>query len=104
MPDHKARVPGLSGLAMQVWLLRSCQLLPHAHTDRQMDGQTAVVATVAPGCGQASHGFALLLWLWALSSISPPFPLSLGAFRYGRCKCVAACSGELLCLQASSAW
>lgn len=104
MPDHKARAPGLSGLALQVWLLRGRRLPPHAPTDGQMDGQTAVAAAVTPGCGQASHGFALLLWLWALFSISPPFPLSLGAFRYGRCKRVAACSGELLCLQASSAW
>lgn len=69
----------------------------------QMDGQTAVPAVTAPGHEQASHGFVFLLWLWALFSSSPPFSLSLGAFQCGRRKRLAACSGELLCLQASSA-
>ena len=72
-------------------------------TDGWTDGQTAALAATTPGHGQASHSFVFLLWLWLLFSSSPPFSLSLGAFQYRRCRRVAACSGELLCLQVSSA-
>lgn len=97
MPDHKAGAPGLSGLPLQVWLPRGSWLPPRAPTDGRMDGQTAVPAAATPGHGQASHSFVLLLWLWVLFSSSPPFSLSLGAFRYGRCQRLAACSGEPVC-------
>lgn len=76
---------------------------PRAHkwtrqTDRWTDSSTGCHHSW-PRAGLSWLVF--LLWLWVLLSSSPPFPL--GAFRYGRCKRMAGCAGELLCLQASPA-
>lgn len=103
MSDHKAG----AGWARAAGVAAPRPLAPapraHGRMDGRTDGQTAAPATATPDREQASHGFVFLLWLWVLLSSSPPFSLSLVAFRYGRCRRVAACSGELLCLQASSA-